>query len=251
LTLGLKKRFSAGISYQLSYTFQKFLDNGSNYTGSPGDFVTGNTRGQHWLDAGADKAPSAWNTPQTLSANFSWDLPFGPGKAYGSGTSGFMGGLLGGWQINGLARLADGPAVEINVTGRRFTCSVCDSRPDLIPGADNSPNIGDPNQWFGDPEDNFVMHETGYFGNVGRNTAVGPGLATLDFSLLKNISIGETSRFQIRAEFFNIMNRANFHPPERTRNAFSSGRANSGSFGRILETATTPRQIQLALRIDF
>ena len=150
LSLGLKRRFSTGFSYQFSYTFQKFLDNGSGYTGSPGDFVTGNTLVSHWLDSSMDKGPSAWNTPQTFSANFSWDLPFGPGRTYGSGTSGFMGGLIEGWQINGLARLADGPAVEVNVTGRRFTCSVCDSRPDLIPGKDNSPNIGDPNQWFGD-----------------------------------------------------------------------------------------------------
>jgi len=251
LKLGLKKRFSAGFAYQMSYTFQKFLDNGSNYTGSPGDFVTGNTQGSHFLDAGMDKGPSAWNTPQTFSFNGSLDLPFGPGRRFGSGATGVWGKVIEGWQINGLARLADGPAVEINVTGRRFTCSVCDSRPDLIPGMDNSPNSGDPNAWFGDPTENFTQPETGYFGNVGRNTAVGPGLATLDFSILKNFSMGETARFQFRAEFFNIMNRANFHPPERTRNAFSSGRANSASFGRVLETATTSRQIQLAMRIDF
>jgi len=143
------------------------------------------------------------------------------------------------------------PAVEINVGGRRFTCLRCDSRPDLLPGKDNSPNSGDVNQWFGNPLDNFAQPEDGYFGDVGRNTAVGPGLATLDLSILKNISMGETARFQIRVEFFNILNRANFHPPERTRNAFSSREPNLGSFGQILETATTSRQIQLALRIDF
>ena len=83
--LGLRKRFSAGFAYQFSYTFQKFLDNGSNYTGSPGDFNTSNTRGTHWLDANVDKGPSAWNTPQTLSANASYDLPFGPGHSFGAG----------------------------------------------------------------------------------------------------------------------------------------------------------------------
>jgi len=251
LQLGLKKRFSSGLSYQLSYTFQKFLDNGSNYTGSPGDFVTSNTLASHWLDSSMDKGPSAWNTPQTLSANASFDLPFGPGRRFGSGATGAWGKVIEGWQINGLARLADGPAVEINLGGRRFTCGTCDSRPDLIPGMDNSPNTGDPNAWFGDPTVNFTQPETGYFGNVGRNSAIGPGLATLDLSILKNFAMGETARFQFRAEFFNIMNRANFHPPERTRNAFSSGRPNLSSFGRVLETATTSRQIQFALRIDF
>jgi hypothetical protein len=55
LSLGLRKRFSSGFSYQMSYTFQKFLDNGSGYTGSPGDFVTGNTLVSHWLDSSMDK----------------------------------------------------------------------------------------------------------------------------------------------------------------------------------------------------
>ena len=251
LSLGLKRRFSTGFSYQMSYTFQKFLDNGSGYTGSPGDFVTGNTLVSHWLDSSMDKGPSAWNTPQTFSFNGSLDLPFGPGRRFGSGASGAWAKVIEGWQLNGLARLADGPAVEINVTGRRFTCGTCDSRPDLIPGKDNSPNTGDPNAWFGDPTENFTQPATGYFGDVGRNTAVGPGLATVDFSILKNFSMGETGRFQFRAEFFNIFNRASFHPPERTRNAFGSGRPNTASFGRVLETATTSRQIQLALRIDF
>ena len=250
--LGLKKRFSSGISYQLSYTFQKYLDNGSNYTGSPGDFSTGNTQGTHWLDANVDKGPSAWNTPQTFSANATYELPFGPGRSFGAGATGAWGKVIEGWQINTLIRLADGPAVEINQSGNRM-CGFCDERPDLIPGKDNSPNTGDPNKWFGDPEENFTPSEIGYFGTTGRNTAVGPGLATVDFSILKSISMGETARLQFRAEFFNIFNRTNFHPPERTRNAFSrgSGDAPNAAFGNIIETATTSRQIQLALRIDF
>ena len=248
--LGLRKRFSAGFAYQFSYTFQKFLDNGSNYTGSPGDFNTSNTRGTHWLDANVDKGPSAWNTPQTLSANASYDLPFGPGHSFGAGADGAWGKVIEGWQINTLIRLADGPAVEINQGGSRM-CGFCDERPNLIPGRDNSPNTGSPNAWFGDPEDNFELSERGYYGTVGRNTAVGPGLATVDFSILKNISMGEVTRLQFRAEFFNVFNRTNFHPPERSRESFNSRGGASSSFGAIFETATTNRQIQLALRIDF
>ena len=246
LKLGLRRRFSSGFSYQLSYTFQKFLDNGSNYTGSPGDFGTSNTRGTHWLDSNVDKGPSAWNTPNTFSANASYDLPFG------TGATSAWGKVIEGWQINTLIRLADGPAVEINQGGNRM-CDFCDERPDLIPGMDNSPNTGDPNRWFGIPEDNFMPSEPGYYGTLGRNTAVGPGLATVDFSILKNIAMTETVRFQFRAEFFNIFNRTNFHPPERPREAFGrgSGTFPSAAFGAIFETATTARQIQFALRIDF
>ena len=250
--VGLRKRYSSGFAYQLSYTFQKFLDNGSNYTGSPGDFNTSNTRGSHPLDSSLDKGPSAWNTPQTLSANASYDLPFGPGRSFGTGASGAWGKVIEGWQINTLIRLADGPAIEINQGGNRM-CGFCDERPNLIPGKDNSPNSGDVNRWFGDPSDNFEPSERGYVGTLGRNTAVGPGLATVDFSILKNISMGETTRLQFRAEFFNVFNRTNFHPPERSRESFGrgSGTHPNADFGAIFETATTNRQIQLALRIDF
>ena len=95
--------------------------------------------------------------------------------------------------------------------------------------------------------------ELGYQGTTGRNSAIGPGLATVDFSIIKNISMGETARFQFRAEFFNLFNRTNFHPPERTRESFGrgSGTFANAAFGNIQETATTSRQIQFALRIDF
>ena len=250
--LGLKRRFSSGISYQFSYTFQKFLDNGSNYTGSPGDFNTSNTRGTHWLDADVDKGPSAWNTPQTFSANATFDMPFGPGRRFGAGAEGAWGKVIEGWQINSLLRLADGPAVEINQGGNRM-CNFCDERPDLIPGKTNRPNTGSPNRWFGDPEDNFTPSERGYFGTLGRNTGIGPGLATVDISILKSVSVGEEARVQFRAEFFNVFNRTNFHPPERARESFGrgSGTFPNASFGGIFETATTSRQIQFALRIDF
>jgi len=250
LKLGLKKRFSSGFSYQLSYAFQKYLDNGSGYTGSPGDFVTSSVSGLHPLDSSIDKGPSAWHTPQTFSANASLDLPFGPGRRFGSGATGAWGKVIEGWRINTIVTLADGPAVNIEGSAGR-TCASCSTRPDLIPGADNSPNTGDPNQWFGAVEDNFAQTERGYFGNLGRNTGVGPGLATVDFSILKNISMGETASFQFRTELFNVFNRTNLHAPERTRGAFGrSGRVN-GSFGQIRNTATTSRQIQFAMKILF
>ncbi|MBI2822998.1 MAG: hypothetical protein HYX74_12315, partial [Acidobacteria bacterium] len=78
----------------------------------------------------------------------------------------------------------------------------------------------------------------------------GPGLATFDLSILKNFSMGERAAVQFRSEFFNILNRANFSAPLRTRTAFVRG-APSGSFGQILETNTTARQIQFALKILF
>ncbi len=122
------------------------------------------------------------------------------------------------------------------------------SRPDLIPGRDNSPNTGDPNAWFGAVTDNFQNQEAGFYGTLGRNTAEAPGIATLDLAINKGFALSERADLQFRAELFNIFNRANFGAPSLT--TFSRGRA-SGSFGRITTPATSAREIQFALKIVF
>ena len=63
--------------------------------------------------------------------------------------------------------------------------------------------------------------------------------------------MGEAADVQFRAEFFNIFNRTNFQGPVRSRGAFTSGGGVNGTFGELTETATTSRQIQFALRLNF
>jgi len=59
----------------------------------------------------------------------------------------------------------------------------------------------------------FLAPATGTYGNVGRDTLIGPGLARLDVSFSKNTALSEKLRLQFRAELFNILNRANFGTP--------------------------------------
>jgi hypothetical protein len=83
---------------------------------------------------------------------------------------------------------------------------------------------------------------------LGRGTLTGPGLADFDLSLFKNTGITEKANLQFRAEFFNILNRWNYGPPNTT---VFSGTAVSPSAGLITTTATNPRQIQLGLKLIF
>jgi len=249
LKVGLRKRFTSGFQYQISYHWQKFMDEASTH-GGRGETRTSNTTSLDWQDHTLDRGLSAWHTPHTFSTNWSLDLPFGPGRSFGAGLTGVAARLAEGWQINGIVQLASGPAVGIDGDGNVTCDDFCDSRPDLIPGKNNRPNTGDPNAWWGPAGDNFTNQEPGYFGTLGRNTSEGPGLATFDLSINKSFSVGEEASIQFRAEFFNILNHTNFGPPLRTRGAFSRGRANS-SFGQILDTGTSSRQIQFALKIIF
>ena len=252
LKLGLRKRYSSSFQYQISYNWQKFMDEGSAIRTTGGDFSNASTFATDWRDHKLDRGLSAYHVAHTFSSNFTLELPFGPGQRYGSGTSGVAAKLIEGWQINGIVSLSSGQALGINGDGG-VTCRLCAgrgaaSRPDLISGKDNSPNTGDPNRWFGAVTDNFQQQQPGFYGTLGRNTAEAPGLATFDLALNKGFVLGEGADLQFRAEFFNLLNRANFGAPSLA--TFSRGRA-SGSFGRITRTISTSRQIQFALKIVF
>jgi hypothetical protein len=94
-------------------------------------------------------------------------------------------------------------------------------------------------------------------GNSGRNTMVGPGLMNLDFSVFKNNPIkriSETFNVQFRAEFFNILNHANFNVPDLGSGnndvLDGSGNLNQGA-GLLTTTTTDPREIQFALKFTW
>jgi hypothetical protein len=70
--------------------------------------------------------------------------------------------------------------------------------------------LGKPNQWFNPNAIIAPPATSGFYGNVGRDTYSGPGLATGDFSVLKDSNIRERLNLQFRAEIFNLLNRANF-----------------------------------------
>jgi hypothetical protein len=86
-------------------------------------------------------------------------------------------------------------------------------------------------------------------GNAGRNSVIGPGLVTWDFSLFKNNRISERSNLQFRAEFFNILNRPNFATPFHNNTLFDQNGNPVGGAGSIDQTSTTARQIQFGLKL--
>ncbi len=74
----------------------------------------------------------------------------------------------------------------------------------------------------------------------------GPGFFNIDTAVLKNIRFGESMRVQLRAEFFNVLNKVNFN----TTSGQQLQSITSTTFGQIT-TAAAPRQIQFAARFEF
>ena len=123
--------------------------------------------------------------------------------------------------------------------------------PNLKPGASNNPVF---DNWTVDKyydASAFEMQPVGYYGNLGRNTLIGPGVATFDFSLFKSTyvpAISEQFRVEFRAEFFNLFNRANFDNPSTDPVLLDDGTVNP-AIGRIRGTTTDPRQIQFGMKL--
>ena len=113
--------------------------------------------------------------------------------------------------------------------------------------------LGRPDMWF-DPAA-FVLQPAGTFGNTGRGDFIGPSLRTLDLALAKRIPwarLGDGGRVEIRIEAFNVLNRANFGPPElRAFAGQADNEAPLATFGRITTTVTSARQVQVGGRVVF
>jgi len=259
LQASVNKRFSNNLQYQFSYTYSHSIDDGSQQLGSE---ARNSPQNHSDLDnRKADRGHSNFDIRHNFVANGTFDLPFGQGHQIGGATSGLASFLISGWQLNGIVTLSDGvglsPLTGFNASNNGDVLNP--DRPDLVPGADNSPVLGGPDQYF-DPT-SFVPQPNGTLGDVARNAIRGPGFASLDFAVTKNTQLvgGDSPvNLQFRAEFFNIFNRANFGLPDPTLfNAPSSPfiptflATRRGRAGRISQTVSTSRQIQVALKIIF
>ena len=239
---GLNKRFSEGLQFQVSYTNAAFIDDSSNL----GHYDTaGDLSSMDPDDRTASRGWSAGHIRHSFLTNFGYDLPIE--------MQGLAGTLLGGWHVNGIFSAASGPARGIEVSFDRANSlqSEIEQRPEAVAGFSNNPVLSDgrdPNAYF--DVDAFTLPPEGFWGNVGRNTLIGPGILTFDLGLNKDFSLHEEVTLQFRAEMFNLLNRANFSLPSST--IFTNAGGNpSPSAGRITSTTTTSRQVQFALKIVF
>lgn len=235
LQASLEKRFSKGLSFLTSYTFSKAIDDGSSW----------NAGVVNVFNFHAERGLSTFDTRHRLVGSYTYDLPFGKGRTWGSNISGFANFLLGGWQTNGIFTMQSGNPIDILVGLTTLTGTNTNTRPD-VNGDPNNFNH-DPALWFNTAV--FSRNFSGRFGNAGRNIVIGPGTTDFDFALLKRFPLFRENRYvQFRSEFFNIANHPNFDNPVNT--------LVSPAFGQITSAGTTDtrlssRQIQFALRLVF
>ena len=251
LQFSFAKQLSHGLQFQSAYTWSKLIDFSQGE--ATGDSTASSLFNSDPTHREVDRAVADFDITQSWRLNAIYELPrLFEGRMLNT--------VLGGWKTSGLLSLSDGTPFTVAVNSNRSRSGVNGGsstggidRPDLLPGRNRSNIVlGGPNQYY-DPAA-FSLQPAGFLGNTGRNSLRGPGIATLDFSLIKELPVsrlGDSGSLQFRAEFFNLLNRANFSSPNRTVFSGTNGSVPLVNAGRITGTATTSRQIQLALRLMF
>ena len=198
LQLEATKRYAGGLTFQLEYSWTSSLDD-TPTVGGP----------QDPYNVSADRGNTDGVRRHVFTAAYSYELPFGKGKALLNNAGCLTNALVGGWEIAGITYLRTGTSFQLGITttqtGWRAT------RPNAI-GVWSAFAIGPQyRRWF-DPS-GYALPAPFTYGNSARNSLFGPGDMVFDVSLLKNFSIFERVKAQLRGEFFNLPNHANFGNP--------------------------------------
>src|SRR6202521_2496377 len=233
LEVGIQKRMSRGLQLQGSYTWGKSIDTSSATL--IGDAFANTIGSPHWFDLKTSRGLSDFNVGRTLVINGTWHVP------QLKSLSGPAAWLANGWELGGIYKANDGVpfTATFGTDGDPQGLNSSDTWafPNRLtgPGCGTLTNPGNPNNYIKtqcfaiatapsaafyaancDPSLGTAPQCFNLRGNSGRNILTGPGTSNLDFSLFKNNHIrhiSESFNVQFRAEFFSILNRANFAVP--------------------------------------
>jgi hypothetical protein len=226
-----ERRLDRGFSLLASYTLSTSKDDASGFFASGGDpnFPQDSNNPQ------AEWGRSSFDVRHRFTGAFVYDLPLGRGHA-----------LARDWQVSGIVTLQSGrpftaallPDIDNSNTGRSSLGFGANDRPNLA----GNPELDDRTRerWFNPAA--FTFPAFGTFGNAGRNILEGPGYANVNLGVLKTVPLGPRARVQLRAEAFNVLNRANYNLPDNF--------LGSPTFAQIL-SAQAPRRLQFGARVLF
>lgn len=238
------RRMNKDLSLLAAYTFSK----GISDTSSPLDGISA----QDVYNRGLEKAVVDFNTPHVFKMTWIYNLPLGQGKLIP--LNGIVNTLLGGWTATGIHNYRSGDAISLSSSGFTNPLFSGSIRPDYLTGADpvvNNPGLNTVSgtQYLNPAAFGLVpATPNGIFTRLGTAPRVlpnvrGPHWFTEDFGLSKNFQFTEDMKFEIRADAFNVFNRAG-------RGGLNTD-VRSPLFGRLTGQQMGPRSLQLAARFQF
>jgi hypothetical protein len=248
LEVDLSHRFRHGFQLRAAYTFAKSLDDGTAWNSSVGANAPGFV--MYPANPKWDWSLSTTDVRNVGVINATYELPIGAGKQLLRQAKGWQEKLAGGWTLTGIETIQSGfpftPQLGFNPSNNGDSRNPV--RSSWNPAFTGNVIEGGPSQYFN--PNAFAVPVAGTYGNVGRDTLIGPGMAELDLAALKKTTISEKLQLQFRAEIFNVFNRANFGTPNAVVFA-SAASAPATTAGLITSTAGTSRQIQAGLSLRW
>ena len=232
----LRRNTTKGLSYIVSYTWSKVIN-----LGCDGSFGAEGCNVQEVYNLRDDRSVGGFDIPHLLSANATYDLPFGTGKQFASGNK-VLDAVIGHWGLNGILTLRSGEPFTVGVNGDIANIGGNNERANIV-----GPAIPSDRTWQKYINtSSFVVPAPYTFGDTGRNAFRLGSLSNIDMSLMRDfpIPLGEATRLQFRMEAFNAINHAVLGGNLDTT-------VQDANFGVANQTRNTERQVQFALKLYF
>ena len=236
MAVKLTRRLHQGLSVLGGYTLSKSTDNGSGIRVLNGDTLF--PQNSNCLEC--EWGPSVFDVRHRFVASILYELPFGSGKPYMR--DGLGGAILGGWQISTILNSSTGFPRTAYVGTDRSNTGGGQDRPNVVGGQD--PTLPSDQRtiqrWFNTSA--YALNDFGTWGDAGRNTFYGPGITSVDTSIIRNFRMGG-KYIQFRLEAFNALNNPIWNDPNTT--------LTSPLYGTINTTRKPMRELQLGLKYVF
>ncbi len=217
-----KKQMSGGGLLSAAYTWSKSITDASGWNELPMDSY----------NFKRDRGLSSFDRRHIFVFSYVYSLPFWRAQNL------WYEKALGGWQLSGVTTLQRGLPLNLGIQPDRAGTGGGGQRPDVV--GDWWTGERSARQWFNTSA--FALPALGAFGNLGRNVVIGPGTNNWDVSLQKAFKLSERARTEFRAEFYNAPHHFSYFGVGST--------LGSANFGQVT-SATDPRTLQFALRVEF
>jgi hypothetical protein len=226
-----KKQVAKGLQFEADYTWSKSIDDNSR-----------NVQGlvlQDSFNIAGDRGLSDFDTRQRIVVSAVYSLPFHGNR------------FKDGWELSLIEQTQAGNPINFHTSNSAFTGSAL-LRPNVTGLVETgfTPATNGSATSVGYIQNPSVLVAGTGFGNLGRNTIIGPGFSNFDAALVKNTKITERLNFQIRADAFDLLNQTNFNQPVSTIGSATLGIITGGTRFPAGDGGSS-RQLQLAMKLIF
>ena len=240
----VEKRFTHGLELLVTYNFSKSIDDASS---SNNDWLGGGTSLQDPNKPYLERSISLFDIPQQFQITHVYQLPFGRGMHFGGNWNPVLDAFAGGWQVNGTWQFLSGYPLKPSLSGGKSLPTYGSQRPNLT----GRPKRNTGADWMA----NYISNPTVFSAPAPFALGTAPraipwvrtqGTDSANLSVSKSFALSkirEGMQLQYRLEAFNALNHPQFGAPNM--------QVNGGAFGTVTSQANSPRQVQMAVRVNF